>query len=392
MNTPKLPVQSVAEPELALNETESILAQVQSDTTLYPEAWWPEEKTATSDALRSSTPLLPETYDVAQTAISPQALSYGSIITSGDGFRYGYFACTDPNGTQITLSDTITPAEIPLHTMQGSVIQGHSTANDKFIVTSDYHHAMVDSILITGGGDNSVTLESKSLHWDKYSIHSQEQLDSLATTNGHGFGMVNSSILAMDANEGVGIRIKGAVGGVVGSHSPGATSVATSDNSDGILIEGIYNAIHKASIHAGGGDDYVLLESLNGIPVSKSAVNLGDGNDTLEIMGLGWWTSENGYDVGFVNDSVILTGKGDDSITIYPSDGDFGKFYDYAILDSHFILGEGNDTLDLYAQNGGVMGNSSIILEDYSGNSGDKNIILDSTLLYYSSISTSVVD
>lgn len=365
-STSDLPIQTIADPAPARNENENILAAAQPAPALYPEDWWLEEKSALQ-VLSSSAPALPESYDAVRTSISPQAA--GTVLTSTDGFRYGYYTCTDPNGTTINLSDTVTPEGVPLHTMQGSVIEGHSTADDSFSISSDYHHAMVDSILITGGGWNNIEIKNVQNPYVQY--YTDEEFEVLAGVNGRGFGLLNSSILATES-KGVSIDIDVDVCAVYGAHSPGATSIATGRGDDTISIYSLGRGIQNASIHTGDGNDWIQIESWDTV-VLNSAIHLGDGDDSLYIG------AATGKNYGYISDSTILTGKGNDVIGFYHTEPYSKDYFTYFMDNSYIILGEGNDTISSRLRSGiegGGINNSSIFLEDYTGNAGDKTITL----------------
>lgn len=317
---------------------------------------------------------------------APSTISEPVELVSEWGFRNGLCELGDTDNV-VKLTDKQEALDT-LFPILGSAIMTGGLGNDNIAITANYHcHAVRDSIIDMGGGSDTIAITSGGA-WLKDSpvasastpsTYSTYSYDHTGREAGYGFGMVDSSLFATGSG-GSHITINARVCGVMGAASEDATSITTGDGDDEIAIKADHRAMHDASIYSGDGNDLVVLTARYDTIVHGSAIHLGAGNDTLQIRHSEkfFWDEAYTHEKYMLDQSVVLTGTGNDLIDISHGNNDSGE-YAGLVHDSYFLLGSGNDTLSLNASTGGGMYASEVLLENYDEDAGNKTLLMRST-------------
>jgi hypothetical protein len=193
----------------------------------------------------------------------------------------------------------------------------------------------------TATGDLTLDLSDIVLHTGTSTI------ETLSVTTGSGkdtltFGSFQGAKLVVDAGGGDNtIVVKGD-----GTDINGDVSITTGAGKDTIVFgptstatTGFVSSNNKVTISTGAGDDVVTLGN---VTKNGSTIDLGDGNDEVYVGIKG------GTPTGIVNDVVITTGAGSDTVYLYkPNDDTVANGANQKIVITDFTAGTGGDVLNL---------------------------------------------
>ena len=236
--------------------------------------------------------------------------------------------------------------------------------NDSVTITGEVHR----STITAGAGDDVVTITGGEVY---------DRSVGGEFVGAHAYGLsAAGGTRGREAGGGATVW-----GGIVDAGDGNNTITTSGGALYGIMDTTITTGSGNDRIDISGGSTHDTVDAFGrtlyfgGSAVKDSVINAGDGDNTITITSdypFNPWTTNNdtigGYSMGAVNNSKIITGSGDDSITINGATFTFSSnevICDNALYVTTIAAGAGSDTVTI---NGNIDWGSTIAL----GNTTDR--------------------